>query len=90
MDGGAQEIRAGGFAAQLVGWHTPAGLAVGDNGEKIFRLYPQAETGPEREIFVLETQFSPYGDTGEIPALSAQAQHGRVVSLALNPIAAGD
>jgi hypothetical protein len=90
QEGRAQEIRAGGFAAELVGWHTPAGLAVGDSSEKLFRLYPQAEAGSEEGFFDLETQFSPYGGGGEIPAISAEVQSGRVVALVMHPTAAGD
>lgn len=89
-EGRAQEIRAGGFVAELVGWHTPARLAVGDSSEKLFRLYPQAEAGSEEGAFVLKTQFSPYGDAGEIPALSAEVQSGIVVALVMHPTAAGD
>jgi hypothetical protein len=90
QEGRAQEIRAGGFAAELVGWHTPAGLAVGDSSEKLFRLYPQAEAGSEKGVFVLKTQLSPYGNVGEIPALSAEIQSESVVALIMHPTAAGD
>jgi hypothetical protein len=90
--GGGVACRDGGFVQFALvygdGWHTPAGLRIGDRVRRLRRLYPSAER--HGHAWWLVRRYSRIGEGGWFGPLTAIVRDGRVRSLRAAVGAAGE